>query len=129
MKSVKFHKRPSAFGRLVGIETSKDGRSLRLKIRPCHVNVLGDCHGGAIFTLADRAFSCAVNSRGRAAVALEMKINYLLPVKVGDVLTTRAKIIKEGRSTSVCQVEVWRKKALVALMLATAFNLSAEKTQ
>jgi len=123
MKNPGFVKKVSAFGRHVGIKTLNSGESFQLKITARHTNAMGHAHGGAIFTLADRAFACAVNSRGRTAVALEMKINYLLAVKVGDVLSTRTKMIKEGRSTSVCQVEVWRQKDLVAFVIATAFNL------
>jgi acyl-CoA thioesterase len=124
MKPVAFYKKPSAFTRSVGIQTIGNGRAFRLKIRPCHANVMGHCHGGAIFTLADRAFACAVNSKGKTAVAMEMKINYLAPVKVGDLLEARAKTIKQGRSTTVCLVEILRKKELAAVVLATAFNVN-----
>ncbi len=122
MREQKFYQRASAFTAYVGIETRARGRSCRLQVRPCHANAMGYAHGGAIFSLADRAFSCAVNQRGKVAVAMEMKINYLSPVKVGDVLVTRTSIVKEGRSTTVCYIEVLRRKEPVAVVLATGFN-------
>ena len=124
MKNEELLKKPSAFARHVGIGLHEGGRLFRMKVRLCHANAMGYAHGGAIFTLADCAFARAVNSKGRTAVAMEMKINYLLPVKVGDVLEARARIIKAGRKTAVCIVEVRCKKDLVAIVLATAFNIS-----
>lgn len=124
-KSVEFHKRPSAFTKHVGIETLKGGRECRLRIARCHANAMGYCHGGAIFTLADRAFSCAVNRNGKTAVAMEMKINYLLPVKVGDILVAKSRILKEGRSTTVCMIDVMRGRDLAAVVLATGYNVSS----
>jgi acyl-CoA thioesterase len=123
MKVQPFHKRSSAFSKLIGIDTLPGGRACRLIIRSRHANAMGNAHGGAIFTLADRAFSCCVNAKGRTAVAMEMKINYLSPVVIGDVLTARARMLKKGRSTTVCCVEVMRKKELVAVVLATGFNM------
>ncbi|NTV29769.1 MAG: PaaI family thioesterase [Candidatus Omnitrophica bacterium] len=128
MQKSDFHLKASPFTRHVGIETLESGRTCRLKVGPRHANAMGYAHGGAIFTLADRAFSCAVNRRGAGAVAMEMKINFLLPVRTGDVLTTRVKTVKQGRSTAVCYVEVRRKKDLVAVVLATGFQRGAVKS-
>jgi acyl-coenzyme A thioesterase PaaI-like protein len=56
-------------------------------------------------------------------VAMEMKVNYLSPVSVGDVLISRCRAIKEGKRTTVCIIEVHRGKELVAYFTATAFNI------
>ncbi len=121
-----FHQKRSPFSDLVGIKTAIQGKSYKLKIGPRHLNSNGSAHGGAIFTLADRAFAQAVNTKGRVAVAMEMKINYLSPVFAGEVIEARARNIKEGRKTTVSLIEIWRKKELVALVLATAFNIKHE---
>ena len=124
MKTDKFTAKKSPFSDHVGIKTVNKGRVFRLKILPRHLNSNGSAHGGVIFTLADRAFAAAVNSQGRVAVAMEMKINYLSPVFTGDVLEASARNIKEGKKTTVSLIEVKRKKELVALVLATAFNIN-----
>lgn len=118
-----FVRKKSPFSELVGIRTVGHGKSFQLKVQKKHTNSHGYAHGGAIFSLADRAFACAVNTPGKISVAMEMKINYLYPVAVGDMLIARAKVIKEGKRTTVCLIEIKRKKELVAMILATAINI------
>jgi acyl-CoA thioesterase len=55
-----------------------------------HVNGLGLCHGGFIFTLADSAFAFACNSRNQASVASGCSIEFLEASVLGDVLTAQA---------------------------------------
>ena len=124
MTEKQFLRKKSPFSELLGIKPVKKGAAFQLKILPRHTNSNGSAHGGAIFSLADRAFAGAVNSKGRVAVAMEMKINYLSPVWAGDVLQARAKRLKEGKKTTICLIEVTRKKELVAILLATAFNIN-----
>lgn len=50
----------------------------------------GNCHGGFIFTLADSAFAFACNSRNHIVVGQHCSISYLMPAKVGDVLSAEA---------------------------------------
>lgn len=121
-----FVRKQSPFTGLVGIKTVGQGKFFQLKVRKKHTNSHGYAHGGAIFSLADRAFACAVNTPGKMSVAMEVKINYLSPVAVGDILIARAKVIKAGKRTTVCLIEIKRKSELVALMLATAFNVKHE---
>ena len=97
MENNDFLSRKSAFSELVGIYTPDGGRTFLLKIEEKHLNSHGSAHGGVIFTLADRAFAHSVNKKGKTAVAMEMKINYLLPAMKGDLLTARSRIIKEGK--------------------------------
>jgi acyl-CoA thioesterase len=118
-----FLRKRSLFTELVGIETVSRGKYFRLRVQKKHTNSHGYAHGGAIFSLADRAFASAVNTPGKISVAMEMKINYLSPVSVGDILIAQAKVIKEGKRTTVCLIEIKRKKELVAMILATAFNV------
>ncbi len=121
-----FVRKKSPFTELIGIKTVGQGKYFRLRVQIKHTNSHGYAHGGAIFSLADRAFACAVNTPGKISVAMEMKINYLSPVSIGDMLTARAKVIKEGKRTTVCLIEIKRKSELVAMILATAFNVKHE---
>jgi len=65
--------------------------SVNMAVRPDMTNGHGICHGGYIFALADSAFAFACNSRGQATVAAAVTIDFLVPAKVGDVLTAVAK--------------------------------------
>ena len=60
---------------------------LRMPVRALHLNGHQICHGGFIFTLADTTFAFACNSHNKNAVAAGCSIEFLKPVREGDVLT------------------------------------------
>ncbi len=61
--------------------------TLRMMVKPLHLNGHQICHGGFIFTLADSTFAFACNSHNRNAVAAGCSIEFLKPAHAGDVLT------------------------------------------
>ncbi len=61
--------------------------SMRMVVRPLHLNGHQICHGGFIFTLADSTFAYACNSRNHNTVANGCSIEFLRPAYEGDVLT------------------------------------------
>ena len=61
--------------------------SMRMVVRPLHLNGHKICHGGFIFTLADSTFAYACNSRNHNTVANGCSIEFLRPAHEGDVLT------------------------------------------
>ena len=64
--------------------------SVTMVVRPDMSNGHDICHGGFIFALADSAFAFACNSHGPATVAAAVSIDFLVPAKVGDLLTAVA---------------------------------------
>jgi acyl-CoA thioesterase len=95
---VKAFFRKDAFANFVGIEliAAGEGRATaRLELTDHHRNGLGLVHGGAIFALADLAFAAAVNSRGRAAVAIHCSISYLKAAE-GESLLAEADEVSCG---------------------------------
>jgi acyl-CoA thioesterase len=63
---------------------------LSMTVQAKHLNGLGICHGGFIFTLADSAFAFACNSRNQATVAAGCSIEFLEAARLGDVLHATA---------------------------------------
>lgn len=61
--------------------------TMRMAVKPLHLNGHQICHGGFIFTLADSTFAFACNSHNRNAVAAGCGIEFLRPAHAGDVLT------------------------------------------
>lgn len=92
-----------------------DGTALvRMRIGPAMVNGHGIAHGGFVFLLADTAFACACNSRGRVTVAAGADITFIAPVRDGDVLTAAAaERVSYGRS-GIYDVTVRRDDEVVA---------------
>jgi acyl-CoA thioesterase len=63
------------------------------------VNGIGITHGGAIFTLADSAFSLASNAYNERTVCAHCSISYLRPTKLGDrLVATATEVVRSGRS-------------------------------
>ncbi|KAH0436898.1 hypothetical protein KCU90_g4036, partial [Aureobasidium melanogenum] len=63
---------------------------LRMAVRDDFLNGHQICHGGLIFTLADSTFAFACNTYNINTVAAGCSIEFLRPVKGGDVLTAEA---------------------------------------
>jgi acyl-CoA thioesterase len=61
--------------------------TMRMAVKPLHLNGHQICHGGFIFTLADSTFAFACNSHNKNAVAAGCSIEFLRPAHAGDVLT------------------------------------------
>ncbi len=88
-----------------------------------HRNAYGGVMGGAIFTLADLAFAVCANQIHSLSVAQQISINYLSAPK-GSKLIARAQCLKDGRTTSVINVNVTDDTGRdVALFTGTAFKL------
>ena len=82
--------------------------TLRMRVRPEHINFNGSCHGGAIFSLADSAFGLASNSRGIVAAGINAHITYQVAVFEGDVLTALASEVSLSAKLAVYRVDVTR---------------------
>ncbi len=85
---------PSGMARLMNLRLVEveEGRAV-FAVEPDerHYNGLGIAHGGLAATLLDSALGCAVNTvmpAGRVFTTLEMKINYVRPMRreTGEVL-------------------------------------------
>jgi acyl-CoA thioesterase len=87
---------------------------VRMRVGPAMVNGHGIAHGGYVFLLADTAFACACNSRGRVTVAAGADISFIAPVRDGDLLSAAAtERISFGRS-GIYDVTVRRGDEVVA---------------
>jgi acyl-CoA thioesterase len=89
-------------------------------------------HGGVIFTLADTAMSMAILSvlpPGMRISTIEAKINYLQPVRRGELLA-EGLIVHQGRSTAVLESTVYNiiedERIAIARVLGT-FHIAPPK--
>ena len=118
-------KNRNPFWSLLGMElmeVKKGWARVRLPYDEKLTNALGLVHGGAIFSPADSAVGMALVGligRDESISTLEMKINYLKPVK-GRAIMAEAKIVHKGTQTAIGDVDVKDDNdALVAKGLAT----------
>ena len=87
------------------VESSGEESSVvSLVVEARHLNGNGVAHGVVVFSLADVAFVCAVNSRG-PAVSASSSINFCAPGKTG-VLRATAREISLSRKFGTYEVTV-----------------------
>ncbi len=116
------------YAQLLGLRLKKVDEGYSLVEMTTHdemQNILGNTHGGAIFSLIDEAFETASNSHGTIAVALNMNVTFIAPPSPGEVLQAEAKEINRtprtatylinvtgagNRLIATCQALVYRKK-------------------
>lgn len=135
LEAVRQNVSGSGYAQLIGmqIEMLHEGKgavSITVDTRLMHPQQM--VHGGVIFTLADSAMSMALISvlpPGTRFSTIEAKINYLLPVREGE-LRAEAHIIQRGRSIAVLEATVYNtigeERQDVAKVLGT-FHISASR--
>jgi acyl-CoA thioesterase len=85
-----------------------------MTVLPAMVNGLGITHGGAIFTLADTAFSLAANSYNERTVAAHCSISFLRPTRLGDRVVARATELVRSARSGIYDVRVTLEYAVIA---------------
>ncbi|MES3033961.1 MAG: PaaI family thioesterase [Gemmatimonadota bacterium] len=98
---------------------------IRLPFDAGHTQHTGALHAGVVTAIVDSACGFAAATlmpAGRAVVSVEFKVNLLAPA-VGDVFRATGKVVRAGRTLTVCSGEVWATRGdattLVAIMQAT----------
>lgn len=102
---------------------------LLLPFRPDLSQQHGLFHGGFIATLCDSACGYAALTlmpAGSEVLTVEFKINFMAPAR-GDYLLARGRVVRSGRTVTVCQGEVLMvdggQEQTVATMLATMMTV------
>ena len=95
----------------------------------------GYFHGGVIATIADVASGVAAQTlmeEGATVLTTEFKINFVAPA-TGQHLIARGRVIKPGRTLTVCQSDVYANKdgeeKLVATALLTMICVPASRNE
>jgi uncharacterized protein (TIGR00369 family) len=81
---------------------------IHLPINPAVTQQHGFVHAGAVASIADSACGYAAFSlmpSDAGVLAVEFKINLMAPAK-GEKLIARGRVIRAGRTLSVCQADV-----------------------
>jgi uncharacterized protein (TIGR00369 family) len=114
-----------AFMRTLGVELvylAPGEVDLAMRHRPQLTQQHGYFHAGATTTIADSAAGYAALSlypRGTGVLTVEFKINLLRPAE-GERLIARGRVIKPGRTITVCRSEVYGERDGRETQVATA---------
>jgi acyl-CoA thioesterase len=85
---------------------SPGSAEIEMRVRDDMLNGFDICHGGFITLLADSAFAFACNSYNELTVASSLNIDFIAPVRGGDMLRARAAEVSLSGRTGVYDVEV-----------------------
>jgi uncharacterized protein (TIGR00369 family) len=102
---------------------------IRLPLRPDLTQQHGFLHAGVVTSALDSACGYAAFSlmpAGAGVLSVEFKTNLLAPAR-GDELIARGRVIRAGRTVTVCQADAFMRtgadETLVATMLATMMTV------
>ncbi len=128
MDDLKRFVEQDAFARHVGVQVVEygDGRATaRLQIEAHHLNSAGTLHGGAIFALADAAFSAAANSHGVLALSIDASISYFQAVR-GGTMTADAREVARNPKLATYVIDISDDSGgLIAHFRGTVYRKSA----
>jgi uncharacterized protein (TIGR00369 family) len=89
--------------------TDEDGVMLAFQATQKHANLRGVVHGGMLMTLADRLLGMLGRMRNnhRAQATVQMDVHFFAPVRIGDVVTGRARILQDTRTLFFIEGELF----------------------
>jgi acyl-CoA thioesterase len=112
---------------LLGLQTRvlEPGRAVvTAQVRPEHLNIHGNCHGGFLYSLADAAFALASISCNTPAVAPSTQMLHSKAVRAGEYLEASEETL--GCRTATYHVEIRSKKRVVSLFTGTALHIEGQ---
>jgi uncharacterized protein (TIGR00369 family) len=126
---------PPPIAKLLGL-TLRDiatGRAvMELDAQARHQNPMGTLHGGVLCDLSDAAMGIAFSTllaEGETFTTVELKINFLRPVRAGRVVAT-ATVRDSGRSMALVECDMHDDRGrLVAHASSTCMRLVGEKAR
>ena len=86
--------------------------TVRTIAMPADTNANGDIFGGWVMSQMDVAGGIAAveRSRGRAVTVAVDAMNFIRPVRVGDVLCVYTEVVSVGRTSMKIHIEAWARR-------------------
>lgn len=83
--------------------------AMKIVAMPADTNPAGDIFGGWLMAQMDLSAGTAASERakGRTATVSVSHLNFLRPVKVGDVVCVYTRVMRVGRTSISLDVEAW----------------------
>jgi uncharacterized protein (TIGR00369 family) len=103
---------------------------LRIPFQPTLTQQTGALHAGVLTAIVDCACALAAATQlpaGRTIVSVEFKLNLLSPA-IGDEMCAIGRVVRAGRTLTVCSGDVWavtgETRTHVAVMQATMMSVA-----
>lgn len=115
------------YARLLGIvldELTDDTIRMHMQLRDDMLNMFKMPHGGAIYALADAAFSVLGNNRNNLSVALDCSITYHASPGPGSLLVVEGENLSMNRRTAAYLFNVYVDEGGTRTLVATMKSVS-----
>ncbi|MFB3886726.1 MAG: PaaI family thioesterase [Thermodesulfobacteriota bacterium] len=117
------------YAKLLGIvldELTEDTIQMHMQLRENTLNWFNRPHGGAIYALADTAFSVLGNNTNNLSMALDCSITYHASPDLGTTLIVEGETLSATRRTAAFSFSVYMEKkgtrTLIATMKSVAYR-------
>lgn len=111
-------------------ELSRGYARVRLEVRRDFLTWDNLVQGGVIASLLDQAFGCAVNTLENIYVAVQLNINFLSSVPVGETIQAEARVVHAGKTLAVSDMTVVNSKGkTIARATGTSVSLGTRVTE
>lgn len=127
LKILKNRFKNDTFAQSLGIvldQVTEGTVEMHMQLQSGMNNWFGQLHGGAIYTLADAAFSILANNRENIAVALECSITYHASPEPDTILIVKGEILSRGQRTAAYLFKIFMKKEGALTLIATMKSVS-----
>ena len=123
------YKKGNNFGRLIEMEFelfNPGELEYKIKITEVHLATPYAAHGGVVSALMDSVLGISALSRvctdDKIVSTVEMKLNFLAPVRLGDQLTGTAIVLSKGNRIVVTEAEIKNQNGLLVAKGMGTFN-------
>ncbi len=136
MNQLENYQFPDKFGewlgyRVLSVDTQAHKVEVELEIREDHLSPAKRVHGGVVSAFFDYACGAAVfttlGAKGFCST-VELKINYLRPIELGDRITAKSEVVFRGKRLCVLHAYAYKNGQVAPVAMATAtFNVGTVK--
>jgi len=88
------------------LELSPGYARVSMKMQPQYLNFNGVVFGAIFMSIADYAFSLAINSMNLPSLATQFNIHLLAPAAPGDELFAEAQVLRNGKRVGITEMTV-----------------------
>jgi acyl-CoA thioesterase len=79
---------------------------MEMEVGSAYTNHQGTAHGGLVGALLDTAIGIAAWTLNSNVLTLEMNVNYIAPLKIGEIVKAEGWVIHAGRINIVAEGEI-----------------------
>ena len=103
---------------------SADPVVVKMPLTTDHENFYDVTHGGAVFSVADCAFSLAANAHGERAVSIDTHLALTAGTMRGDTIMAEAEEVTRGRAVASYRVVVRRSDERVCALFTGTVHIT-----